>query len=740
MLRKQKLTYFTPKNIPTQAWLMLALVVAIAILYLPLFKNLITNWDDDLYITNNPYIKSLSLDLLKNIFTSYYMGNYHPLTMLTMAIDFQLGGAAPWPYHLTSLILHLCNILLVYVLVKRLLCLHSDKNTSSAVVPFVTAFLFGIHTFQVESVAWMSEQKNLLYTFFFLWSLILYIKYLNNKTYKIYFLSLFMFVLSLLSKGMAVPLSLCVICLDYYAGRYLLSKKVILEKIPFLVLSALFGYLAILAQHSESAIRTENYFSWYNQVAIAGYGFIQYLIKLWFPYKLSAFYPYPANTGSFVPYIYYVCFGLVLTLLLVLIRFFRHNKAVLFGSLFFIANISIVIQLLPVGDAVMADRYMYIPSIGLFFIIAYYVDFFWQKNKATRIATLSLLVLYSLMLSCMTYQRIGVWKNSFTLWNDAVINYPNNNDRGYMNRCDMYYDMGNYSGALHDYKEMLKMAPKNGKICIGMGRVKRIMGDQEGAMKEYNKGIALRPCYEGYLNRGILYMDLKNYDAALADLDIALKFDSLRYEPYNNKGIIYYETGNYPLALKYYNKSIQLNPNDSKAYSGRGLTRQAMNDADGAMNDFDKAIALSPSFDWYLNRAVLKIGLGDLKSALSDLEKASQMDASRHEAYFNKGYIYLNLGDVQNALMEFDKAIDINTSIPEAYLYRAIAKYNLNDFSNAIDDLNASIALVANADAYYYLGLCYIQLGQKDDARNNLKQAQAMGHTNAKEVLMKNCR
>jgi protein O-mannosyl-transferase len=720
--------------------LVFAILALTAILYIPVFKNQLTNWDDDLYILHNPYFKDLSPANLKSIFTHYYMGNYHPLTLILMAIDYHIGSIDPWPYHLTSLILHVCNTLLVYVFMKKLLALQTENSGPFSIAPFVTALLFGIHTFQVESVAWVSEQKNLLYTLFFLLSLIVYIRYLNYKSTRLYLLSLFLFVLSLLSKGMAVPLSVSIICIDYFAGRNLLSRRVIREKLPFLLLSLIFGYIAILAQHSERAIRTGNLYEWYNQVAIACYGFVQYLIKICYPYKLSAFYPYPAYTGALVPYGYYICIGMVVCLLFMLFHFLKQNRAIWFGTLFFLANISIVIQILPVGDAMMADRYIYVPSIGLFFIMAYYANVFWQQSMALRYITLVVLVLYVSVLGYKTWHRTGVWKNSFTLWNNAIVNYPENNDRGYMNRCDMYYDMGNYSGALHDYKEMLKMAPNNSKIYVGMGRVKRMLNDREGAMKDYDKALSLRQSYEGYLNRAVLKMDIKDFSGAMADLDKALHIDSTRTEPYNNKGIIAYDQGDYPTALKYFNRSIELDSHDSKAYSGRGLTRQAMNNTEGAMDDFNVAISLSPSYDWLLDRAVLKMALKDIPGALEDMDKATKINPLRHEAYFNKGYIYLEMGNIEKSISELDKAIDINKTLYEAYLYRAIAKYQLADYYGAIGDLNCSIQVKPNAVAFYYLGLSNMQMGRKEAGCSGLQQAIAMGNTYAQEKLKQYCK
>jgi tetratricopeptide (TPR) repeat protein len=739
-----KVTYSLPISFDRKQTNILLLVILIvtAVIYIPVFNNQFTNWDDELYILNNPYLKRLSPQNLKSIFTAYYAGNYHPLTLLSLAIDFKLGGIKPWPYQLTNLLLHLGNTLLVYVFIKRLLQLKFPNYQNYALVSLITAVLFGIHTFQVESVAWVSERKNLLYVFFFLSSLILYLRYINNKSWKNYILSIALFILSLLSKGMAVPLSACVIVIDYFAGRQLLSKKVIWEKVPFILLSLIFGYIAIRAQHSGDAIRTENHFLWINQIAIACYGFIQYLVKLCFPFHLAAFYPYPAKTEIFLPIRYYAYILLASSLLFILWRYFRHHTVILFGALFFLINISIVIQLLPVGDAFMADRYVYLPSIGFFFIIGFYSHALWQKSTISRIIVLSLFSVYCLVLSVKTYHRVGVWKDSMSLWNDALENYPVNNDRGFQNRGNIFFDRGNYTEALENYNKVLQIRPPNNKAFskayIGKARIKQAMNDFQGAMDDFNTSLAYLPSYDAYLDRAVLKIEQGDIPGALNDLDKATLLNPLSVGSFINKGGIFYQTGNYTEALNNFDHVLQIDPQNSKAYIGKGQIKQAMNDIQGALNDFNTALSFGKSYEGYLNRAVLKIERKDFFGALADLDKASHIDSISAELYINRGVVYLNSGDVTQALKEFNKAVEMDNINFLVYLYRAIAENSLTDYQGAISDLDVSIQLHPSAEAYYYRGMAYKQLGRASKAYGDFKQSASMGNAAAKAEMKQN--
>ena len=719
-----------------------ALLVFVGLVFSPLFNNLFTNWDE-IYILHNPYLKSLSFENVRNIFSVYYSGNYHPLTLISLAIDYKTGGMHPLSYQITNLLLHICNTWLVYVFIKNLLARSLSVDNSQRIA-LIAALLFGIHTLQVESVAWISERKNVLYAFFFLLALISYLKYLDKTSLIYYVLSIVLFILSLLSKGMAVPLAFCIIIVDYVAGRNLLQRKVILEKIPFLIIALVFGYIAIRAQHAVDAIREDSQFSVLDRVSMASYGFMEYLIKLCCPVHLSAFYPYPAKTGTFLPVQYYAYVVLVISLLIILGVYARRNRMMMFGALFFIANISIVIQLLPVGDAVMSDRYVYIASIGFFVIIGYVANLLWHKSAVYRTMVLLFTGAFCLFLGVKTYQRVSIWKDSMTLWSDAIQHYPDNNDRAFQNMGIIYYEQGNYNKAMDCYNQVLHMHLQNktayAKAYSGIGQVKQALKDRQGAMENYNASVSIHPTFEGYYNRAVLKMELNDTNGALADLEKASQVDSLRTEAFINKGAICYQNGDFAEALQSYDRVLRIDPENARAYLGSGQTKQAANDFQGALDDFNKAISLDPSYDAYLDRAVLKMNEQDFDGALADLDKAARINPLRPEVYINKGVLAMNAGNVTDALREFDNALDADANDYRAYLCRAYAKISIKDYISAVADLDLSIHLHPNAEAYYYRGLAKIGQGHGPDACSDLHQSALMGYSAAQAEIRRNCK
>ena len=239
--------------------ILLGIIAITVIAYYPVSRNQILNWDDNTYINENPYIHSFAAENVKTLVTKGYFNNYHPITMLSYNLDYKIGKADPEVYVITNLILHIFNTVIVFWFILLLTKLfgeikdYSNNNKIRYLLASIASLLFAIHPINVESVAWISERKNLLCALFFLLSLISYIKYLNKNNSFFYYGSLILFLLSLLSKGTAVSLSLCIIALDYLYARKLFSYKVLFEKIPYFLLSLTFGIIAVHCQAKTSA-------------------------------------------------------------------------------------------------------------------------------------------------------------------------------------------------------------------------------------------------------------------------------------------------------------------------------------------------------------------------------------------------------------------------------------------------------------------------------------------------------
>lgn len=567
----------------------LAVVIILTFLvYSNSFKGEFLNWDDNVYITNSELIKDLSNDGIKKMFTEYHNSNYHPLTTLSFAIQYKASDGSPRLFHVINLIFHILNCLLVYYLIILI--------SKRKIFAFLVSLFFGIHPMHVESVAWISEHKDLLYTFFYLLALICYVLYINN-TRRIHFL-VFSFILitfSMFSKSAAVVFPLVLILFDYYYKRKV-SIGLILEKIPFFAVSVFFGIMAVYSQSSDSSLDMLDY-SLLDRLFLAAYALIFYIFKLFVPSGLSAMHYYPLKTGDFLPFGYYMAPLLILLIIYLVYRSGRFKKELIFGFIFYLINLLLVIQIIPVGRAIVAERYTYVPYIGLFYIIGQFLvkvlDNKFSFAKRIKTALIAILVIYCLIFTFTAWSRTSVWKNSSTLLNDIIKKYP---DRGFA-----YYARGN---------------------------IKVNKQDPNGAFSDYNKAIELDANLpNAYHSRALLQYTLHNNPAAaMNDYNKAIELNPEFTMAYNDRGSLKYRMGDYQGALKDYNIAIERKPEYYLAIKNCGLAKYQLKDYEGAINNFNRVLELQPDYsEVYYFRGYAKLDTGDEAGACDDWRKALEM-------------------------------------------------------------------------------------------------------------------
>ena len=715
----------------SNSWL-IGIILLTALAYLPSLNNELTNWDDHAYIDENPYIKEFSWENIKEMFSEYYIGNYHPLTLLTFNIEYQFVKTSPPLYHINNLLLHLLNTFLVFVFIRILF----NKLHIAALV----ALLFGISPLHVESVAWVSERKDVLYAFFFLASIITYIRYVNTDKTKILFVSILFFVFSLLSKGQAVTLAVSLIAVDYMLGRKLFSKRVIIEKLPFLILALVFGYIAIDAQRSGEAVAVEKAETFFHQIVYAVYAFTSYIVKLIIPHNLSAIYPYPVDQEGNMPlwiYLFLIPFAGI-------IWFFyyslKNNKSSAFGLIFYAVNIFLLLQLLPVGKAIMADRYTYIPSIGIFFIIAVVIDKINIEYPKFRKSFQYLIGVYILILSVFTYNRCNVWENSISLWDDVLSKHPTLPQAAY-NRAIAREKNGDLRLAIADYSVTINNDPENAAAYNNRGNAKTSTGDYKGAVNDLTKAISLTKNYtEAYYNRGIARIEMKDYSAAINDFDTALSLNKKHVGALNNRGNVRKVSGNPQGAIEDYNKLLEIDPDRAETYNNRGNAYIAMEDYRSAICDFSKAIQLNPgNEEARYNRGNAYAFIAEYDSAIADLSSAININPRNIMAYNNRGNARAGSGDLDGAVSDYDNVIMLNPGHISAYFNRAYIKTQLDDFQGALPDIDMVIKLNPQyVTAYYLRGIVLINLGK--DGCDDLRHAYEMGYKEAEKDVLKYCR
>ena len=412
------------------------IAVLTAIAYSPAFTADFVNWDDPEYVVNNYAIRGLAPGNIAAFFTRPYVGHYAPLTVLSYALDYRVYGLNPHGYHATNLLLHIINSLLVCALAYAL--------SGSPAVGYVTAALFAVHPMHVESVAWVTERKDVLSALFYLFSILSYLAYLHGWVRRTpftrtgcYLISLLFFLCALLSKAMAISLPLVLILLDYCHGAREkagapggtgLLRTSVRNKIPFLVLSAVLGAVILAVSKSNGAMKMAFYRDLPVHAMVATRNLLWYVKKMFYPVRLSAFYPYPASMHRELP-VFMFCLVVTGAASIVVIMAMR-NRWLLFGALFYLIAIFPVLQLIPVGNAIAADRYTYLPSIGIFFIAGVLFDRVVSSAVNARAGRLCRGGLYSALiaaivcLSIFTTQRCLVWRDSERLWSDVIGKYP----------------------------------------------------------------------------------------------------------------------------------------------------------------------------------------------------------------------------------------------------------------------------------------------------------------------------
>ncbi len=670
--------YFATAPTNTRKWLIWGGVIAVLTLvaYSSAFKNGITNWDDKEYVVENQLIKEIDVKSISEIFSTLsYMGNYHPLAIVSLAIDYQFAKdnpkfknqLNPFPFHFTNILLHLITSLLVFWFVLKLF-----DNFNMAVI---AGLLFGVAALHVESVAWISERKDVLYSAFFVAALVGYLKYLETKKILFFALSLFLFLLSLLSKGQAVSLAVSLVAIDWYKGRKFKDIKVIYEKIPFFLLALGFGILAVIAQKSSDAIISAEAYPFIYRIGFAGYAYMQYIIELTIPVGFSAINPYPDIINKSIPAYYWLY---LIPALASLYGFYyaikTQKKAVAFGIAFFIINIFLLLQFLPVGSAIHADRYAYIPSIGYVILVAALADDLIKKKRQLKMAVFIAIGIFASVQIYATQQRSKVWKDSQSLWNDTVKKSPkavvawNNRGSVFDRKAKAFADKFDFETA-NKYRQQ--------------------------AISDFSEAIKWKPDYvNAYYNRGSskqsLAKNTKNkalVASSIADFDSALLYDPLFAPAYHNRGMGFDEQGKYEKAIKDFSTAIELNPSDHTYYVNRGVAFGKLNKLKESIADFDMSITLnSQNASVYSNRGFAKVLSKDLNGALEDYNKAIELDPNFHTVFYNRAMLYQRMERYKAAIADLSHVIKINNKNTNAYFFRGENYIKLGNKSNACED------------------------------------------------------
>ena len=644
------------------------LILATLTAYSQVGNHGFVNFDDDIYITQNPSIHDgITVQGLYWAFTTGHAANWHPLTWMSHMLDIQIFGLNPRGHHLTNLLFHVANVLLLFFVLNNM----TKALWRSAFV----AALFALHPLHVESVAWISERKDVLSTFFWMLTLVAYNRYAGTPRLRNYLAVIAVFALGLMAKPMLVTLPFVLVLLDYWPLRRFAGSKaaqsipaaaqncvpatrrkrkagkpapatgieapnpaaaafhrpagrpLVVEKIPLLVLAAFSCAATYIAQNKGGTVASTEVFTLGLRLTNAFVSYVIYIVKTVWPENLAVFYPHP----GFLPL--WRILGAALFLIVVTFSVILKGRRFPYlpvGWLWFTGTLVPVIGVVQVGTQALADRYTYIPSIGLFIMAAWGIpEIFRQRSHAKNILA-ACAALCLLCLAILTRTQVGYWRDNISLFDHAV-NVTTNNGAMYNNRGNALHSVGKNDQAIRDFDRAIEITPRFAEAYNGRGLARKSMGDYVRAVEDFDKAIEINPSFvEAYNNRGLTRNIVGNYSQAVEDFDRAIQINPEMAPVYNNRGNARDCMGDHARAIEDYDRAIAINPQYADAFNNRGIAYDGMDNHMQAIEDFNRAIAINPDYaEAYYNRGSVQASLGNEEQAIQDMKTAAGLGFER---------------------------------------------------------------------------------------------------------------
>ncbi len=550
------------------------LVVLISLSFLPCLKADFVYWDDDLHLLKNPVVQTISPANTVEIFQSVVNKTYIPLTILSFNIEHAFFGLDPFVYHLNNLIFHLLICLLIY----RLLCrMGLDKQ-----VALLAALLFGVHPMHVESVAWVTQRKDVLYSLFYLLSLSCYWTYLTHRRKYSYLGSLVFAALSILAKPMALSLPLTLLVLDwYYQGRII--RQALTNKIPYLLLIVPVAWITYAL---NARIPFENV---PESLLIWAWSATFYIKKFFTPFVLLPLYSLPQPVSIFNPS--YASSVLMLISLPFVLWICRRDRLLFFAVTFYAFSTFFLWRYDNTVDiTIVADRFMYLPSLGFCVWLAHRA----VENYRTRKAVILTIALVALLM-IKTFLQCGIWKNDLTLWSHQI-KHDKTSAHAYNSRGVALSKLGKTEDALKDLDRAIELRPAHALSHYNRGHIYARLGRSDEALKDLSQALTINPGHvNSLIERGVLLSKLGELNKALEDLNNAEKIEPNNPGIFNNRGIVHKKLGDWQNALNDYNRALQLNPRSASTYVNRARVWQELGNQDEAVKDLQEAQRLTSS-------------------------------------------------------------------------------------------------------------------------------------------------
>lgn len=676
----------------------IALFVLTAVAFEQALFNDFVRIDDTGYVTENPHIKSgINYGSVIWAFGSTYASNWHPLTWLSHMLDHSLFGLDPWGHHLTSLLFHIVNALLLFWILYKL--------TGSIGASSFIAFVFALHPLRVESVVWISERKDVLSAFFWMLTLAAYIRFVKRPGIGRYGLVFAAFALGLTAKPMLVTLPFVLLLLDYWPLNRL-KVSAVYEKIPLFLLAAISCAITYYAQQASGSVIQIEKLPFLFRLFNAVISYAGYIAKMFYPVDLAVLYPYPIGQTTVMKFVLCLLFLVIVSIIILSIP---KKRFLLVGWLWYLGTLVPVIGLIQVGGQAMADRYTYLPSIGILIIIVFSIkDLFAERHH--KMLKVPACVILLILLLC-TRNQVTLWRDSITL-----------------------------------YEHTLSVTKNNFVIHNWMGSALTSQDRIDEAIGHFQKSIKIMPKYsKSHYNMGIALQKDSRLPEALEQFRIVERLDPEHYKALNNIGVVLQGQSKYTEAIEYYKKAAQVKPDFGVAFYNMAKACIEMKEIEKGIAYFNEAIEIDrddPKFHAGLAEAFAE--KGDLSGAVASWNESLRADPDQMRIHTFLVELYILQNKLNLALEYFSKVITLEPDSSGvfnnlAWIMATCKREGFFDPARAVDYAERACEMEDNENADYLdtLAAAYASSGQFGRAIVTARKALDLHLAGGEEIKVK---